>query len=229
MAAIATAAELTPDLNVEKYLLSVNDPFSPAIDQIRKLKLTLFHAKRRVRTIMITSAKPGEGKTFIATNLSASIASGVENTALLIDCNFRNPIIAQIFNVDAEKGLSSYLSENIRVGDLLCKTFIQKLGILPMGPAIFGASELVHSSKMRSLVSELGERYDDRYIILDSTAISDTTEPLILAEQVDAIVMVVKGAATTADEVMAAVAALSHVRQKIIGVVLNGYQFKGRL
>jgi exopolysaccharide/PEP-CTERM locus tyrosine autokinase len=173
---------------------------------------------------MVASAVSGEGKSLVAVNLASIIAVELHSHALLVDCDLRNPSITRWFGLQEKKGLSDYLIGETEVQDLLIKTSIDKLSILSGGSIQENPVELVGSNKMKTLIQDLKSRYEDRYIIIDSSPILATTEPSVLNEIVDGIILVIKSGDTPRETIQQAVKLLN--KNKILGVVLNNMQFK---
>ena len=119
--------------------------------------------------IMVTSALPGEGKTFTSINLAISIAEELDKTVLLIDCDATRSGVSRALNFDSGKGLSDLLTDNnLMMQDILIKTNMPNLSILSSGSMKINAHELLASEYMSKIVSELSDRYPDRIIIFDS-------------------------------------------------------------
>ena len=173
---------------------------------------------------MVTSATSGEGKTFVAANLAISISHELHAHALLVDCDLRNPSLAQRFGLQNGKGLSDYLAGNGNASELFMKTKVEKLNLLPGGTIQDNPTELIGSKKMEALIHELKSRYPDRYVIFDSTPLLATAEPEVLAKFVDGIIVVVRAGVTPRETVKQAIANLD--KGKIIGFVLNDLEFK---
>ena len=176
------------------------------------------------KTIMVTSATPGEGKTFVAANLAAGIAHDLHFHALLVDCDLRNPSLSHWFGLQNGNGLSDYLVGRRQLSELLMKTEMEKLSLLTGGSTQEKPAELIGSRKMEALVNELKSRYNDRYIIFDATPLLATTEPELLARLVDGILIVVRANVTPRETVIQAIASLDP--KKILGFVLNDVEFK---
>jgi exopolysaccharide/PEP-CTERM locus tyrosine autokinase len=199
---------------------------SLAAEQFRKLRTYLLRFKTHgaPKTIMVTSATSGEGKTFVAANLAISISHELQTHALLVECDLRNPNLAQWFGLQDGKGLSDYLIGNGNASELLMKTKVEKLNLLPAGTIQDNPTELIGSKKMETLIHELRSRYPDRYVVIDSTPLLATTEPEVLAKFVDGIIIVVRAGVTPRETVKQAIANLD--KGKIIGFVLNDLEFK---
>ena len=214
------------DTVLDNKLVSFFQPGSIVAEQFRKLRTYLFRPglQNPPKTILVTSAFSGEGKSLIAINLAISIAVELNSHALLVDCDLRNPTLSRWFGLQKSKGLSDYLLEKGELADLLVKTQVDKLSLLCGGSAQDNPVELIGSKKMESLVDELKSRYQDRYIILDSSPVLATTEPNVLDKMVDGIILVVRAGETPRESVQQAIKLLK--TEKIIGVVLNDMEFK---
>ena len=208
-------------------LVSYFQPGSLAAEQIRKLRA--YVSKRNnpnsPKTILVTSAVSGEGKTFVAANLAAGIANDLHTHALLIDCDLRKPFLSEWFEIPKSKGLSDYLSGNgTAVSEFITSTELSKLMVFSAGSNKENPTELIGSKKMEALLQELKSQQDSRYIIIDSTPILATTEPEVLGKLVDGIILVVRAGVTPRETVQQAVRSLD--AGKILGVVLNDLTFK---
>jgi protein-tyrosine kinase len=210
----------------DPHLVAFFQPHSLAAEQFRKLRTKLLRLRlpQPPRTILVTSSAAGEGKTLVATNLAAGIAHDLQAHALLVDCDFRNPSLSQWFGLKHGKGLSDYLVGDIGIPNLLVKTGVDKLTILPCGSMQENPTELMGSKKMEALVQELKSRYNDRYVIIDSTPVLATSEPEVLSRLVDGILVVVRAGLTPRETVKQAISSLEN--EKILGFVLNDLQFK---
>jgi exopolysaccharide/PEP-CTERM locus tyrosine autokinase len=173
---------------------------------------------------MITSSTSGEGKTFVAANLAISISHELHTHAVLVDCDLRNPSLAKWFDLQNGKGLSDYLVGNGNASELLKKTKVEKLNLIPGGTIQDNPTELIGSKKMETLIHELRSRYPDQYVVIDSTPLLATTEPEVLAKFVDGIIVVVRAGVTPRETVKQAISNLD--KGKIIGFVLNELEFK---
>lgn len=173
--------------------------------------------------IMVTSALAGEGKTFTAINLAMSIAMEMDRTVLLVDADVAKPDVAQRLGVEAEKGLIDVLlDEELTLPDVLLRTDIPKLTLLPSGGKHVHSTELLASERMRQLTMEVSTRYPDRIVIFDSPPLLLTSESRVLAGLMGQVVLVVEEATTSQHAVKEAMALLES--NEIVGVVMN----KGR-
>ncbi len=174
------------------------------------------------RTLLVTSASPGEGKSFICANLGISLAQGVDDYCLLVDCDLRRPSLHQAFGVPNERGLVNHLKQDIAVEELIIRSGVDKLSILPAGPPPVNPAELSGSDSMIKLVNEMKARYDDRFVLLDSPPLHAAAETAVLAQQVDGVILVVRQGKSRREHVKALVDTIG--RDKIVGVVFNAHQ-----
>jgi protein-tyrosine kinase len=197
---------------------------SLAAEQFRKLRTYLLKLQP-LNTIMVTSALQGEGKTFVSTNLSVGIAFDLHLHALLVETDMRNPSLGRQFGFNNNgKGLSDYLTGSESIPDLITSTKIDKLTVIQGGRIPENPAELVGSKKMEAMIEEIKTRYDDRFIIFDTTPILATAEPEILSKWVDGIILVVKAGVTPRETVQQAINILG--KEKLLGIILNNVEFK---
>lgn len=176
---------------------------------------------RDANLIMITSAVPAEGKTHLATNLAISIAMELDHTVLLVDADVARPSIPIALGINRNgKGLLDVLQDSsLDLSQVLLRTNIEKLSILPAGTQHPRATELLASDAMNKLLADMASRYSDRIIIFDSPPLLLTTEARALATHMGQVVLVVKAESTTHAMVKSAVATLDACPVKM--VVLN--------
>ena len=170
--------------------------------------------------IMVTSSLPGEGKSFCAINLAISMAMEMDRTVLLIDADVAKPRVPEYLGIHADKGLLDVLQDkDLKLSDVLIRTDIAKLTVLPAGRTYKRATELLASAAMTRLVEDIGNRYPDRIILFDSPPLLATSESSVLATHMGQIVMVVEAEKTSQDAVREA---LSHIQScEVVGMLLN--------
>lgn len=207
----------------DSSLETVLKPHSQISEQFRLLKNNILFPEKgeSAKSIMVTSASPGEGKSFTAANLAVSLAQSIDEYVLLMDCDLRKPTIHGMFGFDSEnlKGLSNYLSEGIPLSSVLKKTSVNKLTILPAGSIPPNPSELLSSEQMRRMLHEVKLRYTDRYIIIDTPPPYITSETNAIARYVDGIILVIRQGRTRIKEIQDIVDIYG--RNKILGVIKN--------
>jgi protein-tyrosine kinase len=148
--------------------------------------------------IMVTSSLPGEGKTYCAINLAMSIAMELDHTVLLVDADVARPSVLRTLGLPAQRGLMDILlDDKVDVADVMLKTNVDTLSILPAGTSTPRATELLASSTMTQLVHEIAHRYPDRIVIFDSPPLLLTSESRVLASHMGQIAVVVEAQTTT--------------------------------
>jgi exopolysaccharide/PEP-CTERM locus tyrosine autokinase len=159
--------------------------------------------------IMITSSLPGEGKTYCAINLAMSIAMELDHTVLLVDADVARPSILRTLGLPPQRGLMDLLvDDKLDMADVMLRTNVDTLSILPAGTSTPRATELLASSTMSNLVNEIASRYPDRVVIFDSPPLLLTSESRVLASHMGQIVMVVEAQTTTQHAVKEALSQL---------------------
>lgn len=200
---------------------------SPVAAQFGEIKRPLLTNARsaqaladRLALIMVTSAMPKEGKTFCAVNLALSMSLEVDTSVLLVDADVVRPGLMQRFAVQDRPGLLDLLIDRkLNVSDVVLKTNIPKLSILPAGVPSNLSSELLASDAMDELLLSLVEEDPNRVVIFDAPPLLVTTEAKILAARVGQVVMIVAASGTPRSELMEAFAKVEHC--PIVMSVLN--------
>ena len=177
---------------------------------------TLHHSN----LIMVSSAKPNEGKTFVAINLALSIALEQDKTVLLIDADVLRPSVVRELGVEEKPGLIEYLlGKSEKVSDIIYNTDIDKLKLIPAGKPHHLSNELLASEKMATLANELANRYPDRIVIFDCPPLIGVTETLVLASLMGQGVIVVEESKSSIADIQAAT---RHLNEDLaLGLVLN--------
>ena len=216
-----TEESALPPGELDSRLASFLKPGSLAVESFRMLRAKIFtrNPESPPRTLMVTSPQPMDGKTMVATNLAITIAQGINEHVLLVDCDLRRPSLDRLLGVNAHEGISEYVEKGTSVGSYLVKTPFAKVTLLPAGKPSQNSFELLSSEKTQRLIKELRSRYEDRYIIFDATPALFAAETTFLASVVDGILLVVRSGKTDRDSVLEAVENLD--RNKILGVVFN--------
>jgi len=159
----------------------------------------------RNRVIMVTSAKPGEGKSFAAVNLALSIASEQDLKVLLIDLDTRHHALQEMMGIPAGRGLTDLLSNpDVDFADVVLRTNMPNLAVMPAGNPDNRGPELLSSKRTRDMFEEMTQRYSDRFIIFDAPSCLASSDPATLASLVGQVVFVVEADQTQQEEVEAA-------------------------
>jgi exopolysaccharide/PEP-CTERM locus tyrosine autokinase len=195
------------------------------VESFRVLRSRILHPDTGTapcRTIMVTSTAPKEGKSFVAANLGIVMAQGVDDEALLVDCDLRRPMLAGLFGLSQQQGLANFLQTGGNIADLIVPTSINKLSILPSGKPPVNPAELLGSARMDGLIRDLAEGYDDRFVIFDTPPILAASEVIVLAQKIDGVVLVVRQGASSRTQVRKIIDLIG--KEKVIGIVFNGYE-----
>ncbi len=204
--------DLDLDLIARNGVVVPNAPRSRLADQFRVIKRPLLQnaagkgasTLNHANLIMITSALAGEGKTFTAINLAMSIAAELDHTVMLVDADVARPSVLRNLGVPEGPGLLDLIDGSAQMHDVLLRTNVDKLSVLPSGTPHQRATEMLASEGMRRLLDEMANRYADRIIIFDSPPLLMTTESRVLATNMGQIVMVVQAGRTKQSDVQAA-------------------------
>jgi protein-tyrosine kinase len=195
LAQLAARGVLTPDaaqsrLANEMRMIKrplINNCFTKSADKVK-------NANR----IMVTSSLPGEGKSYIATNLAMTIATERDSTVLLVEADPTRPTLTQLFGITVDRGLMDLLADQrLDIADVLVRTSINRLSFIPAGTPQEHATELLASEAMGKLVDQLASRYPDRIVIFDSAPLLAAPEARVLARYMGQIVLVVEAEKTT--------------------------------
>ena len=203
-------------------LVTITEPHSAISEQYRKLKSSLVRLTNEDRfrnLLMVTSAISGEGKSLTAANLAISMAQEYDLTVLLIDADLRRPSIHSYLGFEQSIGLSDCLQDGIDIGEAIIKTDISKLSVISAGREVAKPLELFASKKMQELMAEIKNRYNDRYVIIDTPPLLPFAETRSLAHLVDGIVFVIHEGITPHESVLEAREVLKGC--SVLGVVLN--------
>lgn len=210
-------------------MITPNTPNSPIAEEFRGIKRPLLMnivgqgaaSVDHPNLIMVASALSGEGKTFSAVNLAMSIAMEQDKSVLFVDADISKASAGALLGVPSDSpGLIDLLEDKgLSFQDVVLKTNIPNLRILPAGNLHERSTELLASEDMRSLMAELSQRYADRVIVFDSPPLLLTTEARVLANLMGQIVFVVAAEQTSQEAVVEALQFLSS--DSIVGMVLN--------
>jgi capsular exopolysaccharide synthesis family protein len=202
-------------------LAALHDPLSPATEQYRTVKARLDYVSRTegrpIRTIVITSASPGDGKTMTALNLALVLAQDESKSVMIIDADLRKPGLRDYFVHRPKVGLIELLAREVGLSAGLFRLDGSRLVVLPSGARATNPAELLSSPKMEELLRVLASRFD--YIIIDTPPVGTFVDADGLASLADATILVVRSGQTLRRRVAQAVESMS--KHRFLGVILN--------
>lgn len=207
-------------------LVVFDQPMSTAAECIRTVRTNLtFMAvgETRSKVWVVTSSQPQEGKTTIASNLAASMAQSGKSV-LLIDTDLRRPRVHSSFGLSRERGVSTFVAGEASFESAIQRSRVPGLDVMTSGPVPPNPAELLHSPAFARLVETARQRYD--LVIFDSPPLGAVTDAAIIGPQVDGVVVVVKSSETTRDALRSSLRQLRDVSAKVLGVVVNGFDFQ---
>jgi len=208
-----------------KGLILPETGYTRTAEEYRRIKHPLlrraFGGESPQNVIMVTSSVPNEGKTFSAVNLAISIAMELDRTALLIDLDIAKNGVSDALGLGDKRGVVDVLISQGSIGlsDVMLKTSIPKLSVLPAGTKDFNISELYSSQTMVEMMQDLATRFSDRVIIIDAPPMVSTSEARVLIDLVDQVVFVVEAEKTSKHLVEETLAQID--KAKLAGVLLN--------
>jgi len=218
---VVPAGEPLPQTD-NPFVATLKDPHSPISEEYRKLKSEIVAYAQRdgfKNVIMVTSSVSSEGKSLTALNLAISLAQEFDHTVLLIDADLRKPSLHGYLGMKPTKGLSEYLAGETELGELLVKTGIGRLTLLPAGRQVKNPVEFFSSQMMKEFIREIKNRYPDRFIIIDTPPVLPFAETRSLGAIVDGVVYVVREGQATPESIAEGIKSFDS--RKLIGAVYN--------
>lgn len=208
-----------------KQLIAYKNPTSPVSEQFKTIRTSIdFSAiDSAFQTILVTSPEVGSGKSTIAANLAIVYAQQGKKT-LLIDGDLRKPTVHKTFSKNMFCGLSSVLTDQIDLHEACQSTEVPNLSILTSGAIPPNPNEMLSSNKMTVILEELKQEYD--LIIIDTPPVTIVSDALVIAQEVDGVILAVRYGVTLKDRIKQAVEQIGMTRTPIIGTVLNGVSEK---
>ena len=207
---------------INKRRITLLQPESYVAEQYRALRgrIDAIAAQRPIRTVAVTSAMPGEGKTTAAVNLAVVTAMSLGRRVLLIDCDLRKPKVHEALGLRPDAGLAEVLTDTINLDDAIVKVEGVNLEVLPVRSLPVNPSELLGSPKMGELIEEVVRRYDR--VIFDTPAALGLPDAKTVSDLSDGLVMVVRADVTSQQDVQATLEFLD--QRRLLGLLLNGAQ-----
>ncbi|MFZ3591233.1 CpsD/CapB family tyrosine-protein kinase [Bacillus sp. DJP31] len=201
------------------------NPKSPITEQYRLIRnnISFSSVDKVIKSIVVTSAESGDGKSTTAANLAIVLAQNGRKV-LLVDGDLRRPTLHYAFFISNIDGITSVLTKDSSLEMAINRTTISNLDILPSGPIPPNPSELLDSQAMNMLMEELKESYD--YVIYDSPPILAVTDSQTIASKCDGVVMVIRSGKTHKIRALKAKELLEKAGSQVLGVVINGVEEK---
>lgn len=205
---------------VIEELIVLEQPMSPAAETFRMVRTNLAFMSQEdpIRSFVVTSALPLEGKTTVVSNLAITLAQ-FGRSVLLVDSDLRRPRIHRIFEIGNEVGLTSLVEGHTTLNQAIHQTKIDGLSVLTAGPIPPNPSELLHSAAFERLREDLLNHFD--WVLFDSPPLGAVTDAAILAPQLDGVLLVVRAGQTTVHSILGARKQLNSVSGRLLGAVLN--------
>lgn len=196
------------------------EPKSIAAESYRVLRTSLEYSAidKELKTIVVTSSEPGEGKSTVAGNL-ASILAQNEKRVIIIDCDLRKPTLHKRLKISNSSGLTEYIVGKEELANVI-QVLSGNFSVITSGKIPPNPSEVLSSKTMEKLLAILGECYD--YVILDTPPLRAVTDAQILAGKCDGTILVVRAESTSKDSVLKAYKELEKVRARVLGAIING-------
>ena len=213
----------------EDSLITLTDPTSSVAEAFRTLRTNLEFSNldNPVKTLVVTSAGPGEGKSTTLANLAITTAQ-TEKKVYLVDCDLRRPSLHRLFGIANDVGLTSMIrDEALRDAPPLQETQVPGLWLLPSGPLPPNPSELLGSKRMEEVIAKLKEQAD--IILFDAPPSTVVTDAAVLASKVDGVLLVFSAGRTKRDHAQKAKALMEKVNARLVGVVLNNVRADSNL
>ncbi len=204
----------------EKDQVALKERHSGAGEAYRNLRTNLrfLSPDRPLKTILVTSTSPQEGKTLTACNLGISLALA-GNRTLLVDADLRRPSMHRTFNVDNSRSLTKFLVNGTLFDPLVQETGVENLSVVPSGKHPPNPAELLDSDRMREFLAEAATHFD--YVLVDSPPLLGLSDSIILSSMVDGAIQVIRSGKTTSAACCQAHQMLYNAGANVLGTVLN--------
>lgn len=212
--------------NEKRPLITAQKPKSPIAEAYRTLRTNIHFSglDNPYRTIMVTSAGPGEGKSTTMANLAVAMAQA-GNRTLIVDCDLRKPVQHKIFELSNLKGVTNVLVDKIHADEIIQPTLVDNLFVLTSGPIPPNPSELLGSERMKNLISHLKTSFD--MVLFDAPPALAVTDAAVLSGQIDGVILVLRSQVAKIDMAKQAKELIEKANGKFIGSVLYGVKFTG--
>lgn len=205
----------------ERPLIVHDDPKAVGSEAFRTLRTNLQFTSpdRELKTVLVTSVGPGDGKSTVSANLAVAWAQS-GSRVVLVGCDLRKPILHQIFPMVNAPGLTGHLTGKASLEEVIKPSPVNGLDLIPAGPIPPNPAELLQSKAMNNAIKRLRELYD--IIIFDAAPVVAVTDAAVLASQADGTVLVIRAHEVPKDVALHAKTLLDQAKANLIGVILNG-------
>lgn len=212
---------LSKDDLEEKGIIFPESSNREVVNRFRELRTKLLEKSGGNNfSIVVTSCALGGGASFVALNLAVAFAFDSSKTALIIDCNLREPTLHDRLDLKPEHGLTDFLEDpNMDIASILYPSGIKRLRMIPTGSKREYPGEFFTSFRMKQFLNAVRKRYPDRFVIIDAPSLEDTPDARILSELCDYTLLVVPHAGATDSQILSSASAIN--REKFVGVVIN--------
>ena len=203
-------------------LVTLTNPSSPIAEQYRTIRTNIQFASaagQQIKTIVVTSSGPEEGKSTTAANIAVVFAKSGQRV-LLVDADLRKPVIYKTFKLNNASGLSTVLNSSGSVADEIQRTPVDNLSILPSGPKPPNPSELLSSPRMDQILAEARQLFD--VVIFDMPPVVAVTDAQIMSSKTDGTLLVVRENMSRKESLIKAKELLDMVQARVLGVVYKG-------
>jgi capsular exopolysaccharide synthesis family protein len=214
------ARQRTAENATERDLTVFKEPTSAAAEACRSIRTNLMFlsAEKDVHVLVVTSPGPQDGKTTAAISLAITMAQGGARV-LLVDTDMRKPRIHRSFGLKSDRGLSTVMMGDAKLADVVFHSEVPNLDVLPCGPTPPNPAELIHTDRFREILEQCKRDYSR--VVLDSPPAGFVTDPAILGNLADGVVLVVRAGHTTREAVSFARRQINDARARILGVIIN--------
>ncbi|MCR2802497.1 CpsD/CapB family tyrosine-protein kinase [Paenibacillus soyae] len=205
---------------VSRSLIAYINPSNKIAEQYRTIRNNIQYASdgKSIRSLIVTSPTEGDGKSTAAVNLAISMAQRGERV-LLVDANFRQPMLHKVFSSPISPGLSNVLTHQMEFSDAAQSTEVEGLDLLTSGITHANSADMLDSHTMKQLLLQLSSKYDR--IVFDCPAVLSAPDTNALVNKCDGVVLLLRCGKTTHGKALEAKQALSFAGANIIGAILN--------
>ncbi len=204
-----------------KTIFDIFDQESPMATEMRRLYTNIrhVHGKKDLRSFLITSSNRGEGKSTIASHLALTVARFRGKKSLIVDADLRRPKLHQVFNVPREPGLLECLKGELDPLAAVKDTIVDNLKVIPSGPKVSSPAHLFEGDILAEILDKVKFYYD--IVIIDSAPVIPVSDPMLIASEVDAVILVLLAGKTPRNVAIRARDILLDADANLLGVVVN--------